>query len=201
MTALKEIEQDLAWREAEMAVLRILLANSILSEREKLMLYRAGWSLLYAHFEGFCKFALTVYYDSIKVMGKLRKDLPQHTKVFSLSIPLKAIRGLPADEMLLAIQKFEVDHLNMPAAFPDVNTESNLWPTTLEKLLLDADIVVDSLAANNRKLATLVGRRNKIAHGERDLITEYAYFISFEEAVISVMVELAIRIDDRLKIL
>ena len=198
MTALREIEQDLDWREAEMAVLRVLLANVVLSDREKFMLFRAGWALLYAHFEGFCKFALTVYYDSIKSLGKLNCDLAPLTQVFALSSPLKIIRSLPPAELLGAIQSFEIDQLQKPAVFPDVNTDSNLWPATLEKLLKDADLTVDALNKHNRKLGTLVSRRNKIAHGERDLITEYDYFISYEEAVKSVMIELAIRIDDKL---
>ena len=66
MSPFDEIERDLDWREAELAILRLFLANKEITEREKRVLFRAAWALLYAHYEGFCKFALTVYFDALR---------------------------------------------------------------------------------------------------------------------------------------
>lgn len=201
MTTLQELERDLDWREAELAILKILLANEHLSEREKLVLFRAGWALLYAHYEGFCKFALTVYYDSIRRSGKCPRDLPSRMQALALDKQMKVVRGLPTADLISQIATFEVDYMNKPAEFPEVDTDSNLWPSTLRALLEGAEIHLPSLELHNRSIATLVGRRNKIAHGERDIIPEYAYYVQFDEAVRTIMYDLAMSIDERLNAL
>lgn len=200
MSAIKEIERDLAWREAELAVLRLLLANKEITEREKLVLFRAAWALLYAHYEGFCKFALTVYYDNLRNSGVSCKHLAPRTQVFALSDRLKVMRNLSPIDLVYSIVNFQADVMEKSVSFPDVDTASNLWPQTLGELLEDADIKLGSLSAHNRALATLVSRRNKIAHGERDIIPEYDYYVGFEDAVKLVMYELALEIDQKLSI-
>lgn len=199
MTPLQEIEKDLDWRESELAILKILLANDHLSDREKFVLFRAAWSLLYAHYEGFCKFALTVYYDSIRRSKKCHRELPSKMQALALDKHMKAVRSLPTIDLIAQIATFEADYLDKEAEFPEVNTESNLWPNVLQNLLDSAEITLASLSMNNRSIATLVNRRNKIAHGERDIIPEYAYYLQFEESVRSIMYDLAISIDDKLK--
>jgi len=201
MTPLEEIEKDLDWREAELAILKILLANEQNAERESLVLFRAGWALLYAHFEGFCKFSLTVYYDSIRRSGKLNRDLPSSMQALALDKRLKLLRSLPTADLILEILTFEAEYLHKIAEFPEIDTESNLWPTTFKTLLDGADISLPSLDANNRSIATLVSRRNKIAHGERDMIPEFAYYVTFHDAVTTIMYDLAISIDEKLKTL
>ncbi len=199
MTPLQEIEKDLDWREAELAILRLTLANNKLMEREKLVLFRAAWALLYAHYEGFCKFSLTVYYDTICRLGKCNRDLPIKMQAIALDKHLKTVRCLPNIELISKINAFSVEYMDKPAEFPDVDTDSNLWPKTLKNLLEGAEIHVGSLDLNNRSISTLVSRRNKIAHGERDIIPEYAYYIKFEDAALTVMYDLAISIDEKLK--
>ncbi len=201
MTALQEIERDLEWREAELAILKILLADENLGEREKLVLFRAGWALLYAHYEGFCKFALTVYYDAIRSLGKCYKDLPLKMQALALDKQMKVVRGLPTVELLSKIANFDIDILHKKAEFPDVDTESNLWPSVLQVLLDGAEILLPSLAMHNRSIYTLVSRRNKIAHGERDNINEYSYYVQFSDVVHTLMYDLAISIDDKIKTL
>ncbi|NYF33795.1 MAE_28990/MAE_18760 family HEPN-like nuclease [Sphingopyxis sp. JAI108] len=198
MTPTAEIERDLDWREAELAVLRLLITNNEIGEREKFVLFRAAWALLYAHYEGFCKFALTVYYDAIKVAGKCHGDLPSKMQALALDKKVKDLRSLPTIDLISKMRSFEVDLMKAPADFPDVNTESNLWPKTLESLIEDADLIVPTLQLYNRSLATLVSRRNKIAHGERDIIPELSYYIGFENSVLNLMYDLALSIDEKL---
>lgn len=201
MTPLQEIERDLDWREGELGILKILLANEQLSDREKFVLFRAGWSLLYAHYEGFCKFALTVYYDAIERTGRPHRDLPSKMQALALEKHMKLVRSLPTLDFISQIATFEADYMARPATFPEVETESNLWPSTLRKLLESAEIFLPSLDMGNRSIATLVSRRNKIAHGERDIIPEYSYYLQFEDVVRTIMYDLAISIDDKLKAL
>ncbi|MFM9978611.1 MAG: MAE_28990/MAE_18760 family HEPN-like nuclease [Sphingomonadaceae bacterium] len=199
MTPLQEIEKDLDWREAELAVLKILIVNEQLSDREKSVLYRASWTILYAHYEGFCKLALTVYYDAIQRSQKCHSELPAGMQALALDQQIKVLRTLPTIDLISQISTFEADFMDKTANFPEVNTDSNLWPSTLRTLLESAAITLPSLDANYRSIATLVSRRNKIAHGERDIIPEYSYYVQFEDAVRSIMYDLAISIDEKLK--
>ncbi len=198
MTPIEEIEHDLDWREAEMAVLRLMLTDNGLPERTKRVLFRSAWSMLYAHFEGFCKFTLTVFYDTVGSKGSVCSDLATNTQVFALSGELKTLRNLPPAELIERIQNFETEVLAKAPKFPEVDTESNLWPSVLERLISDADLQLDSLSQNARTISTLVSRRNKIAHGERDIIPDFDYYLKFEDAVKNVMYELAIAVDKKL---
>lgn len=198
MTPFDEIERDLDWREAELAVLRIFLANEDITDREKRVLFRAAWALLYAHYEGFCKFALTVYFDALQSARKKCEEFAPDTQAFALTDKLKEIRQLPSIDFITAMREFEDDVLAAPISSPDVDTESNLWPTTLSRLLKDADLELETLSSHNRSLFTLVSRRNKIAHGERDIIPEYDYYTQFEDAAKVIMYELALSIDRKL---
>lgn len=198
MSYMLEIEADLDWREAELASLRILMVSRTVTAREKRVLYRAAWSLLYAHYEGFCKFALTVYYDRLSRVGITCNNLPEPTKHFALSSATKSLRNKPLPDLIESILRFQEDHLNVAPQFPEVSTDSNLWPSVLENLLECADLQVAELSENKFKLKTLVGRRNKIAHGERDIIVDFPYYETYERAFREVAYNLALKIDEKL---
>lgn len=198
MTPFEEIERDLGWREAELAALRVMLANEDLTEGQKLVLFRASWALLYAHYEGFCKFALTIYFNALESSGARCSEFNSKTQAFALTNELKEMRSLPPADFLSAMRGFEDNILNKPITFPEVDTESNLRPRTLIRLLENADLEIESLPAHNYALDTLVNRRNKISHGEKDIIPEFEYYIGYEEAVIEIMIDLALAIDQKI---
>ncbi len=53
----KQLEEDLDWRIAELGILKTQVVSARKgSDRYQVML-RALWAMLYAHYEGFCKFA------------------------------------------------------------------------------------------------------------------------------------------------
>lgn len=201
MSYIQEIETDLDWREAELAALRIMMINSNISSREKLVLYRAAWSLLYAHYEGFCKFALTVYYDKISRLGKRCSELPDTIRNFALSSAVKSIRNRPIPEVIDDILSFRSNTLNAAPSFPEVDTRSNLWPSVLEELLECADLRVNEVEENKNRIKTLVSRRNKIAHGEKDIILDLAYYEEYEKAFREIAYNLAIQIETKIETL
>ena len=51
----QQLEEDLSWREGEIASLKLAIVAAVPSRRAPLL--RAAWALLYAHYEGFCRFA------------------------------------------------------------------------------------------------------------------------------------------------
>ena len=199
MPFISEIEGDLDWRVEEIDQFRHLLlrpSNSTVTER---VLIRAGWALLYAHYEGFCKFALTAYFDEIRRMGIASCNLPRAMHRRSLERSLKEVKNASSKFILERLEKIIFDEYRSAAEFPEVDTQSNLWPQVLAEILDDADIWLPSLDNHRFKIQTLVARRNKIAHGERDLIFDLRYYLDFESVVSELMYELALEAEVRLE--
>lgn len=198
MTALEIISRDLDWREAELGSLKLLLARKDTTEHQRRVLLRACWAMLYAHYEGFSKFALTIFFDKAKDRVNNCGSLPQLTRLFALEAKLKKIKNLPSADFLVQVEAFLGTHHAARPVFPDVDTKSNLWPRVLKDLLDAADISVPALDKHEIRIKTLVSRRNNIAHGVNELISEVAYYREYENAVYELMYELAMEVDARL---
>lgn len=194
------ITDDLSWREAELGSLKLLLSRNDVSDHQKVVLLRASWALLYAHYEGFSKSSLTVFYDYAKSAVSNCGALPIKTRLFALDAKIKKLRNLTSEPLLQELEDFSVKFYNPSPIFPEIDTKSNLWPNVLENLLEDADISLDALDRHRVKISTLVKRRNNIAHGHKDIVSEVSYYRGFESAVYDVMYEMALKIDERLKL-
>lgn len=196
--AIDELSKDLDWRETELGLLKRFLQNTDLSKKQHEVLSRAAWSLLYAHYEGFAKFCLTVFFErAAKTLANCHA-LPKLTKEFALRSSLKKLRSLPNLDLLEAIESFSQATIGSRPAFPDIDTKSNLWPNVLEDLLASADIHCPSIDTHRSRLKELVGRRNGIAHGSY-VSADYDDYIASEHAVYAVMYDLALKVDLRLQ--
>jgi hypothetical protein len=198
MTPLEQISADLGWRESELGSLKILLGRRDLSKTQQAVLLRASWAMLYAHYEGFVKTALTIFYDEVCKKITDCDLLPKETRAKALVMVIKKTRSLPAIELLDEIEDFRNRHHKNSPEFPEVETKSNLWPSLLEDLLKSADIESDIVIKHKFKIKTLVARRNEIAHGKQDLISEVSYYTHYEAVVYDIMYEIAFLIDERL---
>jgi hypothetical protein len=198
MAIIDDISRDLDWREAEIASMRLLLSRKDISSKQVEVLLRAAWALLYAHYEGFVKYCLTLFYEEISARSVKCKKLPIATQVFALDKVLKQIRTMPPADMINEVTDFKAKHLESLASFPEVDTDSNLWPEILIALLTSADLDSKTVEKNRPKLATLVARRNEIAHGQKNFIAEFQYYRTFETAVYEVMYDLALQVEGRL---
>ena len=198
MAIIDDISRDLDWREAEIASMRLLLSRRDISSKQVEVLLRAAWALLYAHYEGFMKYCLTLFYEEISARSVKCENLPIPTQIFALAKVLKQIRTMPPAEMINEVTNFQSKHLDSFASFPEVDTDSNLWPETLIALLISADLDSKTVEENRPKLATLVARRNEIAHGQKNFIAEFRYYRTYETAVYEVMYDLALQVEERL---
>ncbi|WP_065327179.1 MAE_28990/MAE_18760 family HEPN-like nuclease [Tritonibacter mobilis] len=198
MTIFESLTTDLDWRESELGSLRILLSRNDISKKQKEVLLRAAWAMLYAHYEGFSKFCLTVFYDEASKRMSDCEALPPRTKALALDKQLKRLKSLPSLEMLYEMEAITDQVKALKPDFPEVDTKSNLWPSVMNDLLLDADIIIDALSLHSAKLKTLVARRNGIAHGQKNFIDEVDYYFTYENAVYDVLYHLAYSVDDRL---
>jgi hypothetical protein len=168
----KDIEADLDWRQAELAVLREMLILSAEFETRKRVLFRAGWDLLYAHYEGFSKFCLELYIEYLGNALSYCHMLPDNMFVFFVEKEIRAAKA-SSPERIFQFFRQEMHVLRSTSPKPvAVDTKSNLWPDLLVKILGRLDLSSSCIIEHERKLKTLVARRNDIAHGKKVFIDD-----------------------------
>ncbi len=179
--------------------MRILLRSQGVTAKQEKALLRAAWAMLYAHYEGFTKNCLTLFFDEITRRSVPCSSLPRLTRAFALGSAIGHIRTMPTVDAIDEVSNFS-QHLTAIPAFPDVDAKNNLWPFVLKDLLSSADLSTVVVEKHFNKLKTLVARRNSIAHGEANMIDEYSYYKGYEDAVYEVMYDLAFQVETRLGI-
>lgn len=179
-----ELENDQAWRQGEIRFFHNQSAK-LESETEQNQFRRPLILLLYAHFEGFCKFALSLYVKTINDEGIKCSDADYAIAAASLADLFRALRNpekkcddfrrtLPNDtelhrfardrEFIERISLFDKRTVNIPDHV--VDTESNLKPVVLRKNLYRLGFPHDQFEDIEGKIHLLLKYRNKIAHGE-----------------------------------
>jgi len=192
----RQIEADLDWRHAELAIFRELLILDTATPTRRSALFRAAWALLYAHYEGFCKHALQLLADYIAQLPNCT-TLHHSTFLFVHEKSIKSARSLP-DEKLYEFFREKIDSLRVqPPPESAIDTKSNLWPTLLTELLMSMDLDVSTVVAQPTKLTTLVARRNDIAHGQKVFIRDMPYYLEYEAVTSNTMYALALEIVER----
>lgn len=203
-----ELEAELTWREDEIRFFRNQLAN-IAGYSRKMQYRRALVVMLYAHYEGFCKFALEQYVKSINKAALKCGDVTAAVVAGSWRAIFQAIESgdqkakvfkdqLPNDEKLHRFARRRefverlVDLQECTAAIPDdtIDTESNLWPVVMRKNLYLVGLDHESFSQHDGTISQLMRRRNNISHGlEKDGIRGLDYE-SLERAVFAIMEDL-----------
>jgi MAE_28990/MAE_18760-like HEPN len=194
----KEIEDELDWRLNEISAIKVQLIKTESQSIKYEALLRALVVLLYAHYEGFCKFAWDFYLDSIQKQQLKRKDCDEKIVWLSLSKEFKQLGG---DLSSQGIWNFFTTTL--PSSLEDnlifskesyLDTQSNLWPNLLKENSQKIGLSYDLADQHTVLLRTLVGRRNSIAHGRKDLIKDITEYERYEKAAIESMYELGLSV-------
>jgi len=191
------LEKDLQWREAELASLKRLAINATSNSVTHQSLLRALWALLYAHYEGFTKFAWDTLLDHIQGEKLTKAQLHEQFALLALEEDFSKLRsGLDARSI------WQFFHNELPAAlsaeveFPEKfrpTTKSNLWPEVFELQITRLGIHCDELHKSWARIKTLVSRRNEIAHGKSMTIASVAEYNAYETPTLCLMHELAIK--------
>lgn len=207
-----EIEEDLSWRLNELRFFQNQLA-ALTSEQDRERFRRALVLLLYAHFEGYCKFALTLYVNSINRSGITCADATFAIAAASLSDLFKALRNpekkipefrnsLPDDAKLHQFGR-EREFVERTAEFglrpvkvadDVVDTESNLKPVVLRKNLYRLGFPPDQFAGHEGSINQLLEYRNKISHGEMQAGLSRNKYDTLRAAVYEVMNEMKLHV-------
>ena len=197
----RELEADLKWREAELASLKLLVSDSSHGTIRNQVLLRALCALLYAHYEGFCKFAWDYYLGSLEKTQVLRHECVDQIAKTSLLKEFKEMRGDTSPEAIwdFCTNRFQLLMQEKLVFILKLETASNLWPALLisnsSSVGLDCSLARDHAT----KLKGLVTRRNDIAHGQKMMIRDLDEYQAYENAAIVVMHELAISVLEALE--
>jgi hypothetical protein len=177
-----ELEADQAWRVDEIRAFQNWGATI---DEEKLKQYRRALVLLlYAHYEGFCKFALTLYVSAVNRLGITCGAAAYAVAAASLADLFRNLRNpqmkcdlfrreLPDDAKLHQFARerefiertSEVDKHAVNIPDDVVDTESNLTPLVLKKNLYHLGLPHDQFESYKDEINKLLGVRNAIAHG------------------------------------
>lgn len=203
-----QIEEEITWRSDEIRFLKNQLSN-IYRENEREKFRKALVVMLYSHYEGFCKTLFLIYINEINLNGIGRSEANSYIVTASLEDAFKAYdsrdkknkffkRQLPDDEKLHRFSR-QVDFidsmhdlLSEKVYIPEeiIDTESNLKPVVLRKLLFRLGFKYDIFNSYEGQIDHLLNKRNNIAHGsEKDGIKEEEYN-DIEKATFTVIEEL-----------
>ena len=179
-----QLEEEFAWRVEEIVFFQNQ-CERLDSEIQKEQFRRALVLLLYSNFEGYCKFALSLYVAAINSEGIQCKDADYSIVAATLSDVFSTLRNgskkaqefrndAPDDTKLHRFARDRefveraVEIMAKKVAIPDsaVDTESNLNPVVLRKNLYRLGLPHDQFAFMDGDINQLLNLRNKIAHGE-----------------------------------
>jgi hypothetical protein len=200
-----EIEAEQAWRIDEIRFFQNQLVH-LTDEGEKERFRRALVLLLYAHFEGFCKFALLHYVSAVNSTGITCREANNALVAASLAEMFQELRNpdkkssifradLPDDAKLHRFARdrefveraadFYSTNVNIPDGV--VDTESNLKPIVLRKNLYRLGFQHDQFETIEGKIHWLLEDRNKISHGELKSGVQVTRYEKLREAAFLIM--------------
>ncbi len=199
-----QIEQEQTWRTDEVRFFDNLVSKVTESDKDRLR--RANILLLYAHYEGFCKFAFSLYVDAINGEGLECLDANYALVAVTLDTVFRELRNpegkatefkgsAPDDkklhifardkEFLKKIADFDKRKISIPEGI--VDTESNLKPTVLRKNLYRLGFRHDSLEFLEGYIHILLRTRNEIAHGAHGIGVVQGKYERVRDATFEIM--------------
>ena len=175
---LAAIHADSAWRKKEISLLKQRISRA--EGENQVTLIRAGIMILYAHWEGTVRFAAEAYIVHINErISRFNVPLSEHFKQLLLWRCMKRKGNFPhtkspigfldaMDEWNIRPDKLLADDM--------IDSESNLNSQVLHKILRIIDIPFDDFESKKNLIdVKLLGRRNPIAHGQRQSLTIAEY--------------------------
>jgi hypothetical protein len=198
---LKQLEEDLDWRLTELAILKTQTVLATKDSDRYRALLRALWAMLYAHYEGFCKFAWDLYVDELQKAGAKRKDCQDEIAKLSLQKEFNRLKGDLSTESIWNFGQTEFrtmleDNLDFQDFQKELANQSNLYPKDFKENSRRVCLTCTLVEQYETELKALVTRRNGIAHGKKMIIKDLNEYEKYEDAAIEVMHELAIAIVD-----
>jgi len=190
-----QLTEDLKWREEELAVMRKQLYLAKEGGLQERVLLRAGVAMLYAHYEGYCKFAIELYLDSLRKLKLPRKEFVWKLAAYSMESFRNELGQVNSSAEFFSelLGRFN-QCLDEEAGFELTPSTSNLWPDLLIKWLDDLNLGAGAVQAEETLLSSLVRNRNQIAHGKRLVVKDRKALDAYAHAALVAMHEVAVGI-------
>ncbi|MGH8071150.1 MAG: MAE_28990/MAE_18760 family HEPN-like nuclease [Candidatus Entotheonellia bacterium] len=203
-----ELEDEQTWRQNEIRFLRNQLAN-VSDPSEKMQFRRALVLMLYAHYEGYCKFALLQYLKTINqeairceeatsaiVAGAWSRIFTamergdQTSEIFRNSLPEDARlhRFARRRDFIEQFSEFAKQIARIPEE--TIDTESNLHPIVMQKNLYLLGLDHNLFSKHDGDILHLIYRRNNISHGSDKMGLTESEYERLESAVFKIMDDL-----------
>jgi inactivated superfamily I helicase len=207
----RSIETDLVWREAELASLKNQARRVSEGSTAHKTLLRALLAMLYAHYEGFCLYAIRLFLERLENERVASSSLRHEVMLFALEQHFRRMRKAnPSGAEFIQFSSVQLPSLLAdPVSFErDQDNEillegrSNLRPHHLEKhceILALPPLTILQSQAERARLWQLVDRRNAIAHGRQLLVHSISEYQPYEDAAIVAMHELAVILIDSIE--
>lgn len=189
----QKLENDLQWREKELDLLGGQF-NKASQESVRQTLLRVMVMLLYAHYEGFCKFAFNFYLKEIEKGDIKRKNCQDVLILLSLEKEFANFRKNTSAENILNFYQNELlNYLESNIIFSEIDaTDANLYPSKFREKLAQLGLQSNLVEQHKTEIKNLVGIRNDIAHGQQNIIRTLEEYKKYEDAVLEVIYELAV---------
>lgn len=211
---MSQIEEELSWRVVELKFFTNQL--SIIEKEKDREKYRKSLIvMLYSYYEGFCKAAFKLYIDMINSKELMREEANLFIKTASFESVFASYsnsskkderfkKHLPDDTKLHRYSRqvtfvneftqFLTEKVELPEEI--VDTESNLKPIVLKKILYRLGFEIDELKISENTINSLIAHRNSISHGSMQKgVTEQQY-TKLENEVLDLMTKISKMIQD-----
>lgn len=182
------IDDEYAWRFHEIVSMKTEMQSMKSSNKRLLPMIRSLVMLSYSHWEGFVKHTTRYFLNYLSYLGLDQSQTHPALVASSLSYTLNN-KGRVASNYLIheiLTNGHYKPHYQIEAM---ADTKSNLNYEVLEIISSNIGIDISSLSLEKVRLDEVVlGRRNKMAHGEKDSL-DMAYGIEVANATLNMMSE------------
>lgn len=188
----ENLDEDYGWRIKELNIIKNKIPgvkNSSGRDNEQDALIRAGITLLYAHWEGFVKFAADCYLNYVSLRRLKHNELQSCFLALCLKKKINELETNRFELQQLAVE-FLLDELDKRAYIPYegiIQTKSNLKFWVFRDICIIIGIDYKKYQLKEKAIdKLLVERRNNIAHGKY-LLVDYDGYIDIYNIVIEMM--------------
>ncbi|MCM1225896.1 MAG: MAE_28990/MAE_18760 family HEPN-like nuclease [Clostridium sp.] len=193
-----KIDRELSWRRKELTQLKFIVSSAS-KENERIIL-RSSIVLLYAHWEGFVKMALTFYLKHIVDQGLHSNELKPNFYAMSLLSEFEKFKKTKKVSHYISLTQTVFDSINnIPQIQYDkiIDTKSNLNSELFKELmeLMDLDPSIYDTSFNLID-ESLLAPRNGIAHGENRKLDNKSAYKNIHDRITQIMDGLATQIKD-----
>lgn len=182
------IDDEYTWRFHEIASMKTEIQSMKSSNKRLFPMIRSLVMLSYSHWEGFVKHTARYFLDYLSRLGLDQSQTHPALVASSLSYALNNKGRVDSNCLIHGIltNKHYKPHYQIEAM---VDTKSNLNYDVLEIISNNIGIDISSLSLEKVRLDEIIlGRRNKMAHGEKDSL-DMAYGIEVADATLYMMNE------------